>query len=674
MGRGGGRLPWALAAAALGAALTPSGAVAAAPAALASPFKRCFRGAAIDCAIVRVPLDRTGRVPGTVPLHAVRVRARRPIPPGTPRSAVVGLAGGPGQSALPLLEDLYATISPALATRDLIVFDQRGTGLSGLLRCRSLERRPIGNRIKAVQDCAASIGQARAFYTTRDSADDLEAVRAAAGEDTVVPYGTSYGTKVALVYAQRYPQRTERLVLDSLVDLDGPDPYGRDELQAVPRVLRSLCGRAACSGITADAVGDLAALVKRIEVKPLSGFVVGGDGKRRARRFGRTAMLGILFEGDFDPQLRADFPAAVRSALAGDAAPMLRLANKAMVDDAFPDPPISLSPALFTATSCEEGPLPWDPGLSFGDRWQLVFQQTAAMPDSEFSPFDRAIGRSADTVRLCAPWPASGPPPPPDARPLPDVPTLVLGGSADLRTPIENDARLVARLPHASTVVIPNVGHSVLDSDLSGCADEAARAFFAGKPVPATCSRFSSGIQRLLEVLYPPTPVPPRALSSLSTPRSLPGRPGRTVRAVELGFFDAIASVLGSTFDSGARVTRIGGLRGGRLVARSRPKMSLRLDRYSYVPGVSVSAALGDLSRRNLHLRVGGRRSARGRVTLRLKRDLITGRLGGKRVHLRLSTDIGEAIGGLFQLRRLRHGGGPAVGRCCSASQVLPPR
>jgi pimeloyl-ACP methyl ester carboxylesterase len=686
MSRRAGRLPWAFGAAALLVALVPSSASAAfrsaspsfspsfSASASPSPFKRCYRGAGIDCAIVSVPLDRTGRVAGTVPLHAVRVRARRPIPPGTPRSAVVGLAGGPGQSALPLLEDIYATISPALATRDLILFDQRGTGLSGLLHCRSLERRPIGNRIKAVGDCASSIGPGRAFYTTRDSADDIEAVRVAAGADTVVPYGTSYGTKVALAYAQRYPQRTERLVLDSLVDLDGPDPFSRDELQAIPRVLRDLCGRAACAGVSPDPVGDLTALVKTIETKPLSGFVVGGDGKRRARLFGRTAMLGILFEGDFDPQLRADFPAAVRSALARDAAPMLRLANKAMVNDYFPDPPISLSPALFTATTCEEGPLPWDPALPFGDRWQLVFQQTAAMPDSVFAPFDRAIGRSADTLRLCAPWPASGPQAPPDPRPLPDVPALILGGAADLRTPIENDARLVARLPHASTVAVPNAGHSVLDSDLSGCADEATRAFFAGKPVPTACSRLSTSIQRLLAVLYAPTPVPPRALSSLSTPRRLPGRPGRTVRAVELGFFDAIASVLGSTFDAGARVTRIGGLRGGRLVARSRPKMTLRLDRYSYVPGVWVSAELGDLSRRNLHLRVGGRRAAPGRVTLRLKRDLITGRLGGKRVHLRLSSDIGEAIGGLYELRRLRHGGGPALGRCCSASQVLPPR
>jgi pimeloyl-ACP methyl ester carboxylesterase len=643
-------------------------------AATTSPFRHCYPGAPIDCAIVRVPLDRTGRVPGTVALHVFRVKAQRPPPPGTPRSAVVGLAGGPGQSALPLVDDFYATISAALTTRDLLVFDQRGTGLSGLLRCPSLERHPIGERIKAIQSCATAVGARRPFFTTGDSADDIEAVRQAAGVDKVVPYGTSYGTKVGLEYAQRYPLQTERLVLDSLVDHDGPDPFYRDTFAAIPRVLGDLCGNSACAGITSDPAADLAALVKRLETKSLAGFVVGGDGKRRARRFGRTAIFSVLLEGDFDPGLRAGFPAAVRSALAGDAAPMLRLARTAQVDNLFPDPVSEFSPALYATTTCEDGPLPWDPSLSFGNRWSLVFSQAAALPDSVFGPFDRAFARSNDTLRLCAPWPAGAPLVPPDPRPLPDVPTLLLGGAVDLRTPIENDKDLLARLPHASSVVIPNVGHSVLDSDLSGCADEATHLFFDDKPVPAVCSKTSRDIQDLLAVLFPPTPVPPRSIDELGTPTSLPGKAGRTVRAVELSFFDAIVSLLASTFEGGERVTRVGGLRDGRLVARSRPKVRLRLDRYSYVPGVWVSAALGDLSRRRLHLRVGGRSAARGRLTFAIRKDLITGRIGGRRVHLRLSTDIQEAVGGLYELRRALRGRGRGLGRCCFPSQVLQPR
>src|SRR4029453_14898594 len=146
----------------------------------------------IDCAIVRVPRDRTGRVPGTVPLHVFRVKALRPPPPGTPRSAVVGLAGGPGQSALPLVEDFYPTISAAPTTRGLLAFQRR---------CPSPGAPPLGRGIKGIQSCAAAVGARRPFFTTRDSADDIDAVRQAAGVDKVVPYGTSYGTKVGLEYA-----------------------------------------------------------------------------------------------------------------------------------------------------------------------------------------------------------------------------------------------------------------------------------------------------------------------------------------------------------------------------------------------------------------------------------------------------------------------------------------
>ncbi len=653
-------------AASLGLALTPVAADA------ASPFRPCLGGARVECAIVRVPLDRSGRLSGTIALHVVRVPALHPPAPGTPRSAVVGLAGGPGQAAIPLLDSFYTGIAHALATRDLIVFDQRGTGSSGLLHCGTLERRPIGDRLAAIRGCAADLGAARAFYTTSGSVDDIEAVRQAAGADKVVPFGTSYGTKVALAYARRYPERVERLVLDSLVDPGGPDPFYRDTFRAIPRVLGDLCSRGACVGITADPVGDLAALVRKLERKPGSGYVVGGDGRRRHRLFGRTAVFMTLLEGDLDPGLRAAFPAAVQSALAGDSAPMLRLAETAKVDVPFPDLSSFFSPAVYAATTCEDGPLPWDPALSFGDRWKAASAVVNGLPDSAFAPFDRAFARSSDTLRLCAPWPTTTPVALPDQTPLPDVPTLILGGAADLRTPIENDARLAAALPHASTVAVPNVGHSVLDSDLSGCADDATGAFFSGKAVPQVCSRASRDIQDLLAAFFRPTPIAPRSLASLGTPRRLRGRPGRTVRAVDLTFFDAIVELLGTTFESSGAVTQIGGLRGGRLIARTRPKVDLSLDRYSYVPGVWVSAALGDLTGSALRLRVGGSAAARGRVTFRIDRDLITGRLGGRRVRLRLSTDIMDAVNGLFELRRVLRGHAPGAGSCCSASQVLP--
>ena len=190
--------PFALALVATGATRPP---VARAAPGGSVPFHRCFRDTPdLQCGIVSVPLDRSGRVPGSVPLYVTRTRAH--LKPGQARSAIIGLGGGPGQAALPLFSDFADTLGPALRTRDLVVFDQRGTGFSGLLRCPTLDRARTGDPRKAVQACATRLGAARGFYTTRDSADDIEAIRVAEGVDKITLYGTSYGTKVALAYAQ----------------------------------------------------------------------------------------------------------------------------------------------------------------------------------------------------------------------------------------------------------------------------------------------------------------------------------------------------------------------------------------------------------------------------------------------------------------------------------------
>ena len=68
-----------------------------------------------------------------------------------------------------------------------------------------------------VELCALQIGPARGSFTTSESVEDIESIRHAAGYKKLVLYGTSYGTKVALEYAERYPQHVESMVLDSAV-------------------------------------------------------------------------------------------------------------------------------------------------------------------------------------------------------------------------------------------------------------------------------------------------------------------------------------------------------------------------------------------------------------------------------------------------------------------------
>lgn len=118
----GRRLLMSVLAALMGGALAPAGAAA------ALPWTPC-QPAGFECASLGVPLDRSGRTPGTVTLNAKRVPAA--ANPG--RIAVVALAGGPGQAAVPIASDFASILGPAIASRDLLVYDQRGTGASNPL-------------------------------------------------------------------------------------------------------------------------------------------------------------------------------------------------------------------------------------------------------------------------------------------------------------------------------------------------------------------------------------------------------------------------------------------------------------------------------------------------------------------------------------------------------------
>ena len=102
-------------------------ALALAPAANAAIAYAPCDPAGFQCGQLPVPLDRTGVVPGTLTLNVKRVVAAS----NPTATAVVALAGGPGQAAIPVASEFASILGPSLATRDLLVYDQRGTGGRG---------------------------------------------------------------------------------------------------------------------------------------------------------------------------------------------------------------------------------------------------------------------------------------------------------------------------------------------------------------------------------------------------------------------------------------------------------------------------------------------------------------------------------------------------------------
>lgn len=603
--------------AAVACAIAPAGASAALPWAGCSP-------AGFECSSLAVPLDRTGAVGGTVTLSVSRVKAA-----SNPNNvAVVPLAGGPGQAALPLKQTFASVLQPAIADRDLLVFDQRGTGASGALNCPALSQH--GSIVKLAESCANEIGPSRAFYRTADSVADIEALRVAGGYSKLVLFGVSYGTKVAEDYAAAYPQNVEALVLDSVVLPEGPDPFQRSTMTSAPRVLRDLCAKKACSGATDNVTRDLSSLASKLRKGSLKGKVVLSSGKRTSLAMGQNDLLAILLAGDLNPTLRAELPGSMRAALRGDPAPLLRLAvrSEGLTTGLQSEGETGDSDALFLATTCEEAPFAWTRTAGAQQRYDEISAAAKQIPKTQLGPFSPAAAVQGGPIPFCLGWPDASPAPA-AATPLPAVRTLVLDGQMDLRTPYEDAAQIAQRIPGASVVEVPFTGHSTVSSDLtedSACTKSALTTFFGGG-VPAACSASSNP--------YAPTTRPPTSFGTIKAK----GKSKKTLYAAAATVTDAARQMIGDALALGALPRHVGGLRGGNATVHE--DGSFRLNSYQYVKGVVVSGTVD--TKRNAKVTVHGGGALRG--TLKISASgAISGTLGGKKVAIGASASVKSSL------------------------------
>jgi pimeloyl-ACP methyl ester carboxylesterase len=570
--------------------------------------------AGYECTKIGVPLDRSGGQPGQISLSAVRARASS----NPSNQAVVALAGGPGQAAIPIAESFAKDLAPAIVNRDLLVLDQRGTGTSNPLRCTALFT--AGSLIAGVRQCSQQIGPARQFFRTIDSAADIEALRAESGYDKLVLYGVSYGTKVALAYAAAYPTRVAALVLDSVVTPGGPDALQRSSFAALKRVLTTLCAGSECARSTSDVVGDTRKLAAKLARKPLRGPVYSPTGKRYTAELGETGLWNVLVGGDLNPTLRAELPGSVRAALTGDVKPILRLSVRAQgLQNLQYQSDAGDNEVVFFTTTCEESAtIPWTRGASEQQRSAEVQAAAKALPPAATDPFSYrpSLGQ---IPRICLGYPVAGPLPPVLTK-LPTVPTLILDGNADLRTPVEDAAAVQQSIPGAQLVGVPHTGHSVLGTETGSCAKNAVAAFFGGQN-PAQCATGDNP--------YSPTPRPPLSLSRIAPFAGVKGNAGRTAAAVCMAVDDARRQIIGELLGTGSVPGGIGGLRSGYAkVSRS----TFTMHSYEYVPGVRVSGTAQSTGGAR-KLTITGSKAAHGTLKITaLCAKGISGRLGGRKV------------------------------------------
>jgi pimeloyl-ACP methyl ester carboxylesterase len=608
------------------ATLFASGRAAAAPA----RFTACGQDG-LECATIQVPLDRTGVTPGTLPIYVERLPAE-----GFQRGTMFLIAGGPGQPSAETfnLSRNAAAYRQLFPGYQLVAYDDRGTGKSNLIICPRFQATvtaTVDQQARLAAECANSIGPTRVFYGTRDHAEDIEAVRKAIGVDKVGLWGTSYGTKLAVAYALAHPDHTERLLLDSVVRPEGPDPFGLPVLQEMPNGLRSLCFSTTCAAATPDIVRDVAALANRLAAHPLTGTVLRPSGKPAKVRVDGPTFLGIVVDTDLNPGLAAELPAAVNAALHGRPAPLLRIVWLDLQSSSLAAQDLSFG--LFLATNCDDGQFPWDPSTPVAQRKAIMDAARTALPAGATGPFGR-WATDFGTAALCLLWPSPAGGDRLPNGPYPDVPVLLVNGDRDLRTPLANAFVVASRFPHAQITVVPGVGHSVIGgADYTGCADNAVRAWLNGAVPTPRCPRVAPFIAPLAAF--------PRSVANIA-PVGAAGARGRTLAAVIRTVREAGASWLLAPPSSADASVSISGPYGGRLRPAANDP-AFNLNRYATVPGVQVSGRLRLIFatfravipfRFEGTLKVGGPKAVRGELDF--AENSVTGTLGGRRVRARL--------------------------------------
>jgi pimeloyl-ACP methyl ester carboxylesterase len=344
------------------------------------------------------------------------------------------LTGGPGQPGVPFVTRIVNRIAPVLRNYRLVIFDQRGTGQFGAINCPALQA-AVGSSditvppLRAVQECADSIGPNRRFYSTADTIADMDTLRQALGVRKMVIDGVSYGTFVAEHYALAYPSHVSKLVLDSVLPHADPghtDAFYLVGLRAVGRVLRAAC-----------------------QVKPACGFDPASDVAWLVRHRGDGVQIfDMLVTYEFiDPTYRNPNPAQVPQGFGDviDALHAARLGQPAHLDQLIEGlnqgggSPAEFSSGLHAATFCTDLRFPWgSDAVPVSQRISALVKATGKLTTSQVWPFDAKTAADDGIMHTCLDWPVT--PPALEASPaskLPAVPTLILAGDRDLSTPLE---------------------------------------------------------------------------------------------------------------------------------------------------------------------------------------------------------------------------------------------
>jgi pimeloyl-ACP methyl ester carboxylesterase len=441
--------------------------------------------AGAQCARLRVPLDYSRPAGRGITVAISRLKA-------TDREHRVGAmllnGGGPGGGSIDLPPDIRDLMNGVGARYDLIGMDPRSSGRSTPVDCRwptSTWMRSPGfgrkgfDKVAAMERglaarCRKTDGDLLPYISTRNTARDMDVVRAALGEPRLSYYGASYGTYLGAVYAQMFPGRVGRMVLDSAVD---PDDYGAQDMlaDAAPANEQALHDWAAWAaahdttyhlGATRGAVLTTVNRVIAAARKPLK----VGD-----YRVDDQVVPFVLFNGLDDDRDTAS------ASLAG-AVRVLKEAADGRQAEPTPDLADTLhflftgveSPASSSqvAVLCGDKAVDRDP-RTYGDRIQAARRSGPV------------LGPLLGDISPCAFWPAT-----PGEAPTAihnGVPVLMVNSTGDTRTTYQDALALHRRLTGSRLLTLQGARiHAVYPRYGNACVNDTVNEYFRTGSLPGT--------------------------------------------------------------------------------------------------------------------------------------------------------------------------------------------
>lgn len=477
-------LPRALLGVVAGSVLALSAAAAASGGAVAlEPCGDELAAAGARCGTIAVWENRDTRAGRRLPLNVVVLPALEEPPEPDP---VVFLAGGPGQAATdfaPFLAD-----SPLRRRRSIVLVDQRGTGRSNALDCRVDDEDLQGvlagifSDLRAIAECRQKLERQAdlAWYTTPVAVDDLADVLTALGYSRVNLIGGSYGSRAALVFLRRYPDRVRSAVLDAPAPTAFKNPlfYARSAQEALDLILEQCAGDVSCRRAYPRVRAELDQTLGRLADAPATVAVERPDGSGSASvLLGRDAFAEALRVFLYEAAQGRSVPRLIHLAADGELGKFAEAALRANLS-LRQGLPLGM---LLSATCTED-----------------VARISEAEIRSETAGTFLGDTRVRQQMAACELWP-EGIVPDDYGEPVTGtVPVLVITGMLDPVTPPRWGNETVRHLSQARHVVVPAAHGAAFHP----CLQTAIEQFIATAAVEGL------GLRCLDEVRLPPFETP----------------------------------------------------------------------------------------------------------------------------------------------------------------------